>query len=314
MGTPAFAAAVLEPLCQAHTVAAAVTQPDKAVGRGHNVQPSPVKALALARGIPVFQPKRLRHPENVESLRQWKADVIVVAAYGQILPADVLIMPRYGCVNVHASLLPKYRGAAPIRWAIIHGEAETGVTIMQMDEGMDTGGMLLKQAVPIGPDDDYAALHDRLAAIGARALLTVLEQIESGTARPEKQNNAEATNAPRITTETGKIDWRKPPVDIVNLIRGLCPLPGAHTFYDGEWIKIRRARAEEAPPHTSGRLQTVFQPGEIIEGDKQGLLVRAGPAGGCVRILEMQAKGGRKMPAADYLRGHPMRMGALLGL
>jgi methionyl-tRNA formyltransferase len=308
MGTPAFAAVILEKLAKEHGIAAVVTQPDKASGRGQRVQISPVKAFALAQNIPIFQPAKIRSPENLEQLKAWPADVFVVAAYGQILPAALLALPRFGCVNVHASLLPKYRGAAPVQHAIMHGETETGVTIMQMDEGMDTGDILFKSVEPIHPKDTSGELLARLANSGAASLLTTLARIENGAARPEPQDHAAATYAPRLAKDAGEIDWSKSAREIVDRIRALNPSPGAFTYFHQKLIKLWRAEVSSV---ISSDVNKNAQPGEILETHEQGLFVHT--RDNILRIVDMQEKGGKKMPAADYLRGHAMRSGEVLG-
>ena len=300
MGTPEFGAVILDALAKSHNVSAVVTQPDKPVGRGHKTQPPPVKKLALALGIPALQPERVRSRKFIDALESYGADVIVVAAYGKILPKAVLDLPRFGCVCVHASLLPKYRGAAPIQWAIINGETETGVSIMRMDEGIDTGDVVSRTRVDITPDETYGSLYPRLAQAGAAAVIDALKQLENGAAVFEKQGEAGACYAPMIKNETCVIDWNKSDGQIINLIRALNPEPGAVSAAGG--IKIWKAEpAEVAESHKN----TI--PGEIIYVDKRGPAVKT--AGGAVLVTELQAGGGKKMPAADYLRGHSMPIG-----
>ena len=297
MGTPEFAATILNALADKHRIAAVVTQPDKPAGRGHKTQPPPVKKLALSLGIPVLQPEKPRGQSFYDTLKSYSPDIIIVAAYGKILPKHVLDLPPLGCVNVHASLLPKYRGAAPIQWAIINGETETGITIMRMDEGIDTGGMILQTRTNIEPGETYGRLRDRLALTGAAALMEALIQIERKNVSIKEQNEADSTRAPLIINEICKIDWHKPGIQIVNLIRGLNPEPGAISPFEN--IKIWKA---ELFQHMQSHKNAL--PGEIICIDKRGPVVKA--ADGAVLITELQAGGGKKMSAADYLRGHKM--------
>ena len=303
MGTPEFAETILNTLADKHHVAAVVTQPDKPVGRGHKMRTPPVKRLALSLNIPVLQPEKLRPRSFYDTLESYKPDVIVVAAYGKILPKHILDLPPSGCVNVHASLLPKYRGAAPVQWAIINGETETGITIMYMDEGVDTGGMILKTRTIIEPGDTYGSLRDRLAIIGSEALIEALRQIDNKTVCVEEQNEADFTYAPLITDGICKIDWNKSGVQIINLIRALNPEPGAVSSFDN--MKIWKAELfRDDQPHKNAL------PGEIICMDKRGPAVKT--ADGAVLVTELQARGGKKMPAADYLRGHNLPVGLKL--
>ena len=244
MGTPDFSVGTLEALIAAgHDVCLAVTQPDKPKGRGGRMQHTPVKEKALFYGIPVYQPKRVRDPECVEELRKYNADVMVVVAFGQILPKSILEMTPYGCINVHASLLPKYRGAAPIQWAIIEGEDVTGVTTMQMDEGLDTGDMIMKTEVPVAQDETGETLHDKLAAAGAALCVETLNALEDGTAKREKQGESPTAYAKMLTKELGNIDWTQPAVKIERLVRGLNSWPGTYSRWDGKVMKIWRAEA-----------------------------------------------------------------------
>jgi len=300
MGTPVFAEVILKALAGKHRVTAVVTQPDKPSGRGHKTQPPPVKQLALSLGVPALQPEKVRQRVFYSALETYGADVFVVAAYGKILPKTVLDMPRLGCVNVHASLLPKYRGAAPIQRAIMAGETVTGVTIMRMDEGIDTGDIIRRERVEIGPGETYGSLVNRLAQTGAGALLEALDDLEAGKAVFEKQADSDSSYAPMITGETCVIDWDKPGAAIINLIRALNPEPGAVAPLEG--FKVWKA---EPFPYAHSHKNPL--PGEIINGDKRGLAVKT--ADGAILITEMQAKGGKKMPAADYLRGHNMPAG-----
>ena len=295
MGTPEFAAVNLKAIVDKHDVVAVVSQPDRPKGRGKKLQPTPVKEVALEYNIPVYQPEKIKDKEFVDFLKTIDADVYVVVAYGQILSQEILDIPKYGCVNVHGSLLPKYRGSSPIQWSILNGDKITGVTTILMDKNCDTGDMLVKKTMEILPDDTYGSLHDRMAPIGAEVLLETLEKIENGTVVREKQNEAEAVHVPMIFKSMGKIDWTKNSNEIVNLIHGLNPAPGAFTNYNNEVMKIWNAK------ETTGNGQA----GEILVADsKKGLVVATG--NGAIEITEIQAKGGKKMNPKDYLRGHAM--------
>jgi methionyl-tRNA formyltransferase len=301
MGTPEFAAASLRMLIdRGEKVVAAVTQPDRPKGRGQKLLAPPVKLLAEACGIPVMQPVKVRAPEFVEEIKGINPDLIVVAAFGQILPKALLDIPRYGCINVHASLLPRYRGAAPINRCIIDGAPETGVTIMQMDVGLDTGDMLLKKATPIGPDEDARALHDRLAVIGAEALAEALDLLVKGGLVPEKQDDRLASYAPMLKKEDGLIDWDLEPAAIRNMVRGLNPWPGAYTFLEGKTLKIYRCRAAGG----------TGQPGTVLEADRSGLVVAC--RGGGLLIEELQLEGKKRLSAKDFLAGYNIKPGTVL--
>lgn len=303
MGTPDFAVASLEALLREHDVLAVVTQPDKPKGRGKKLAFSPVKEYALAHGLAVLQPERVKAPEFVEELRKYDAELIAVTAFGQILPEEILNMPEYGCINVHGSLLPKYRGAAPMQRAIIDGESVTGITTMFMAKGMDTGDMLLKTEVEIVPEDNFETLHDKMAAAGASLLLETIAGLESGTIQRIPQKEEDATYAPMIDKETGHISWEKGGQEIINLMRGLTPRPGAYTLYEGEPLKLFRAEAEKgAFPDAAF--------GEIVEVTKQAFAVKCGD--GVLWVRELQARGGKRMSADAYLRGHEMKEGVLL--
>ncbi|MDR1531351.1 MAG: methionyl-tRNA formyltransferase [Clostridiales bacterium] len=297
MGTPEFALPSLEALLRRHSVAAAVTQPDKPSGRGGKVRPTPVKESALKHGVPVMQPARVKNFYN--ELAAYEPDVIVVAAYGQILPETILSIPAYMCINVHASLLPRYRGPAPIQRAVMDGAAVTGVTIMAMDKGLDTGDILLKKETEITPKDTAGLLSGRLAQMGAEALMETLELIERGCLQREKQDESLATYAPMLDKGAGRIDWYAPGRTIVNLIRGMNPQPGAYTYCDGNLIKIWFAE--------DTALGGPEKPGEIAP-DARGLI--AGTGAGAILVTELQAGGGKKMSAADYARGHGIKAGS----
>ncbi|RKO67293.1 methionyl-tRNA formyltransferase [Desulfofundulus salinus] len=304
MGTPDFAVPALKGLVGAgYPVVGVVTQPDRPKGRGKKIQPSPVKQAALHMGLPVLQPVRVRDAAFVEQLKQLEPEVIVVAAFGQILPPSILHLPPRGCINIHASLLPRYRGAAPIHRAIMNGERETGVTIMLMDEGLDTGDILLQQAVAIGEADNAGAIHDRLAQLGAELLLQTLNLLKQGHLHACPQEDSLATYAPPLTREDEIIDWERPARDLYNQIRGLDPWPGARTWWGEQVLKVWRAVVkEEAVP--KGVL-----PGQVIAADEE-VVVATGR--GCLSLQEVQLQGGRRLPVAEFLRGHPLAPGTVL--
>jgi len=301
MGTPEFAVPPLAALFERHEVAAAATRPDKPAGRGNKIQPSPVKAFAEQRGLPVLQPRKASDNDFLESLKSVGADVFIIAAYGLILPKNVLELPKYGCLNIHASLLPKYRGASPIQQAIIDGEARTGVTVMRMDEGLDTGDIVLQRTVNIAPEDTAGTLTAKLSAAGAGAILAALNDIESGRAVYTAQG-ADFTYAPLITKEKGRLDFTKTTVETVNLIRAMNPWPLCFAHLNGEQLKIHSARVFERGPAETGH-----KPGQIADIIKDGIVARA--ADGYVLLKEVQAGGGRAMPAFAYTRGHDVRIG-----
>lgn len=303
MGTPDFAVPVLEALIKNHNVVAVVSQPDKPKGRGKKLQPTPVKALAEANNIPVYQPKRIKDDEFVDILEKIEADIYVVVAYGQLLSQRILDIPQYGCVNVHGSLLPKYRGAAPIQWSIINGEEKTGVTIMYMVKKCDAGDMILKKEIEIDSEDTYETLHDKMAPIGADALIEALDLIEKGEVKAEKQNEELSCYASMITRDMGIIDWSKTSKEIKNKIRGFNPVPAAYTKYGEDILKIFKADIVEG--YENGEI------GEILAVDKKrGFTVKTGD--GAVMITEIQAKGGKRMNCADYMRGHEIEIGKIL--
>jgi len=305
MGTPDFAVPVLSALVDAgHEVALVVTQPDKPKGRGRKLAPPPVKVKAEEYGIPVYQPERIKRPEAVEALSAARPDVIVVAAYGQILPKSVLDIPSMGCINVHASLLPKYRGAAPINWAIMNGETVTGVTIMRMDVGMDTGDMLMKKEETVRPDDTAGSLTERLSVLGAGLLIQALGEIGAGRIGPEKQNESEATYAPMLKKETGLVDWTKPADAIERQVRGLSPWPGAYTARLGETVKLWGAKVY-------GERIFEGEPGSVVDVNGNGIKVMTGD--GVLVITELQAGSGRRMTVKDYLAGHKVARGERFG-
>ncbi|MBR4015006.1 MAG: methionyl-tRNA formyltransferase [Anaerotignum sp.] len=302
MGTPDFAVYSLEALLTKHEVLAVVTQPDKPKGRGKKLTPSPVKEYALSKGLEVLQPEKVRAAEFIAVLRSYGADLIAVTAFGQILPEEILHMPKFGCINVHGSLLPKYRGAAPMQRAIIDGEKVTGITTMFMAKGMDTGDMLLKREIEILPEDNFEALHDKMAKAGAELLLETIDGLERGCIERIPQKEEEATYAPMIEKETGHIDWSKTGQQIIDLMRGLNPGPGAYGLYEGEPMKLFWAeKAADAYPDAAF--------GEVVETTKKDFAVKCGD--GILRILELQARGGKRMPADAYLRGHEIKEGTL---
>jgi len=302
MGTPEFALGTLEGVIEAGCRMVGVyTQPDRPSGRGNKMTPPPVKILAEQAGIPIFQPLKLRQPEAVEQLRQLAPDLIVVVAYGQILPQSVLDIPRFGCINVHASLLPAYRGAAPINKAIIDGETETGVTTMYMDAGLDTGDMLIKRATPIGPLETAGELHDRLAVLGRKAMEETLRQLCAGTLQREVQDDNLSCYAPMLKKEDGIIDWSRPAMQIHNQVRGLDPWPGAWTRLDGEVLKLART----LPRSETGSA------GTVLGRSESGVLVACG--GGSLLIQQLQLPGKRRLSAGDFLRGRDLPPGTRLG-
>lgn len=306
MGTPDFAAASLKALINADMdVAAVVSQPDKPKGRGHKLQPTDVKIAAQEANIPVYQPESLKNGELKDLLNEVQPELIVVAAYGKILPEYILNYPKYGCINVHASLLPKYRGAAPIQWAIINGDKETGVTIMQMEKGLDTGDMLMTEKTEIGEYETAGELFDRLAEIGGNLLVKAIGEIEKGNITPVPQNHSEHTYAPMISKETGRIDWSKSAAEISKLICGMNPWPSAHTLYNGEAVKIYEAVTADCG-------KCFGEPGEILGAEKgKGLKVAAGD--GALYIKTVQFAGSKRMNVEDYMRGHSVETGMIFG-
>lgn len=293
LGTPEFAVPSLQALAAGgYQVAAVFTQPDRPKGRGNQIAESPVKLAAKTLGIAVYQPERIRRPESVEQLRQLRAETIVVVGYGQIIPQTIIDLPRHGILNVHASLLPKYRGAAPIQWAIANGETETGVTIMQIDAGLDTGDLLLKGAVSIAPDETAPELSARLAPFGAELLLQTMRQIEDGTARREKQEDAQATPAPILKKEDGLIDWSRSAQQIYNRLRGFSPWPGAYTTFRGQQLSLLHARPAAR----------VLAPG-LIEVEKRRVFAGCGE-NTALELMEVQLAGKKRMPAAAFANGY----------
>ena len=305
MGTPDFSVGTLEALIEAgHEVALVVTQPDKPKGRGGKMQYTPVKEVAVAHNIPVYQPKRIREPECIEELRKYNADIMVVIAFGQILPKEILEMTPYGCVNVHASLLPSYRGAAPIQWAVINGEKVSGVTTMQMNEGLDTGDMLLKVEIPLDEKETGGSLHDKLAEAGARLCVETLDALKAGTVTPEKQGDSPTAYAKMLDKHMGKIDWKMSAKEIERLIRGLNPWPSAYTRWNENDKGMKIWEAEVAEGQTDKAAGTV---GEVA---KDGFFVQTGD--GLLKITALQIPGKKRMDAAAFLRGYQMETGTVL--
>lgn len=295
MGTPDFAAGALEALIKAgHEIVAVVTQPDKPKGRSKELLPPPAKECALAHGIPVLQPRRIKTPEAIAELKQYEAEIYIVAAFGQILSQEILDMPKYGCLCIHASLLPKYRGASPIQHAIIGGEEKTGITIMQMDAGVDTGDMLYKKEIAIAADDTYETLHDKLMVLGGEAICEALVLLEQGKLVPEKQENSVSCYAPLIGKSMGAVDFEKDGAELDRLIRGLTPWPGGYAGYKGKQLKIWKVRAVSVE-------ENKYAPGEIVAVEKDSFTVAAGKGG--LQIYELQLEGKKRMSAHDFLLG-----------
>lgn len=317
MGTPDFSVPVLTAMKEAgHDMLAAVTQPDKPKGRGKEMQMTPVKAKALELGIPVLQPKKVRDPEFVEQLRELKPDVMVVVAFGQILTKEVLEVPKYGCINVHASLLPMYRGAAPIQYVILNGEKETGVTTMFMDEGLDTGDMLLKTVVPITADETGGTLHDKLSAAGAELLIRTLEQLESGTLQRIPQTG-ETCYVGTLKKSMGEMDWSRPAEELERQVRGLNPWPSAYTFLNGKTLKIWKAEVLHTEAVSSQEAEGSEAPadrkscGSVTVISRDSIQVQTGD--GILAIRELQLEGKKRMTADAFLRGYPVEAGTILG-
>ena len=304
MGTPGFAVPSLRALLDAGApILLVVTQPDRPRGRGRRVVSSPVKKLAQEKGLPVYQPEKVRSPEAVERIAAQESACIVVVAYGQLLPAEILEMPPLGAVNVHASLLPKYRGSAPIHWALIRGEMETGVTTMLMDAGMDTGDILLQRKAVIQPEETAGSLHDRLAEEGARVLVETLDLLKRGNLEPRAQDSSRATYAPMLAKEDGKVDWHEDAKQICCRIRGLDPWPGGFTYWQGKRLKLFGCRALS--------ISTEAEPGTVIAAADNGLQVAAGE--GAVLIEALQLEGRRPLAVTDFLRGHHFQVEDKLG-
>ena len=302
MGTPDFACPTLSRLIErGEDVIAVVTQPDRPKGRGQKLVPPPVKVIAEARGIPVLQPLKVRAPEVIARIRELNPDLIVVVAFGQILPQSLLDIPRHGCINIHASLLPRYRGAAPLNWCLINGETETGITTMMMDAGLDTGDMLIKRSIPIGPDEDAQSLHDRLSFLGAETIDETIDKLLAGTLTREKQDDSLTCYAPMLKKEDGLIDWNLEPRQIKNLVRGFTPWPGAYTSLDGKTLKLYKVSVSDGGG----------TPGNIIVAGKDGIIVACGS--GSIRIEELQLEGRKRLSAAEFLAGYRLEPGSRLG-
>lgn len=302
MGTPEFACPTLRTLIErGENVVAVVSQPDRPKGRGQKLMPPPVKELALQHGIPVYQPPKVRTPEFVEVIRELQPDVIIVVAFGQILPKALLDIPPHGCINVHASLLPRYRGAAPLNWCLINGERETGVTTMLMDVGLDTGDMLLMEKTPLDENEDISSLHDRMAAMGAELLATTLDRLQAGDLTPQAQNEADSCYAPMLKKEHGIINWQSDARTIHNQVRGLAVWPGACTIIDGQAMKIFRTRIGSG----SGT------PGQVLQAAKGVFEVACQT--GSLFLHELQLAGKKRLDATSFLAGYPVAVGAELG-
>jgi len=306
MGTPDFSVPALNALVEGgHDVVLAVTQPDKPKGRGKAVQMTPVKTRALELGIPVATPQKVRgNVDFLEQLRKLTPDVIVVIAYGQILTKDVLELPKYGCVNIHASLLPKYRGAAPIQWAVINGEKVSGVTTMQMDVGLDTGDMSDRVEIELAPDETGGSLFDKLSVAGGKLILETLSKIENGTAVPTPQTG-ESNYVGIISKAMGEINWNSSAIEIERLIRGLDPWPSAYSYVDGKTLKFWKAKNDQKPSAPGAK------PGQIISMDKDSLTVQCGE--GTLTITELQLEGKKRMDTGAFLRGYTLKTGMMLG-
>lgn len=309
MGTPDFAVPPLRSLAETeYEVAAVITQPDKPKGRGKTLMPTPVKEEAVRQGIPVYQPVRVRDPEFVEVLRGLQPDLIVVAAFGQIIPETILDMPKFGCINIHASLLPKYRGAAPIQYAVIDGEKESGVTIMKMGKGLDTGDMISRSAVPIAADETGGSLFEKLSAAGAELLVKTLPHIFDGTAVYEKQPEESPTPyAAMITKKMGLLDFSKSAEELERLVRGLNPWPSAYTFLNGKTLKVWKADAAVSRKNEENRDRI---PGTVVSADQDGIRVACG--NGCLILQEVQIEGKKRMDSASFLRGCKVEPGTRL--
>lgn len=303
MGTPDFSVGPLEAMIQAgHEVTAVVTQPDRAKGRSDKLIPSPVKECALKYNIPVMTPEKIKAKEAVEELRKYEADIFVVAAFGQILSEEILNMPKYGCINIHASLLPKYRGAAPIQWSIIDGEKETGITIMQMDKGLDTGDILFQKIVKIEDDDTGESLFDKLAVTGSEFLVEVLPKIEANDVHPIKQDEEKSTYAKMLSKSVGEIDWTKSADSIEHLVRGLNSWPSAYTKLNGKQLKVWKSEVVKG---------VTGAPGSVVEVRKDAIVVATSEDG--LAITELQLEGKKRMATKDFLVGRAVEIGTVLG-
>ena len=303
MGTPDFAAASLEALIASrHEIQAVVTQPDKPKGRKGELTPSPVKVIANREGIKVYQPLKVRDEEFVKTLRAYNPDVMVVVAFGQIIPLSILKMPKFGCVNIHGSLLPKYRGAAPIQWAVLDGEKETGITTILMDEGIDTGDILLKKTIKIDTDETSGSLFDKLMALGAETILETLDELEKGSLTPIKQGENPTAYAKMLTKAMGLIDFTRPAKELDCFVRGMNPWPSAYTLLSGKTLKLWKVRAVEG----SGKA------GSVIDIGKESFTIACGE--GAIEVLEVQLEGKKRMSAGDFLKGITLNIGQELGV
>jgi len=310
MGTPEIAATVLKSvLASRHEVIAVVTQPDKPKGRGHEMAFPPVKEVALEAGLPVLQPQRARDEGFIDELKALNPDIILVAAYGKLLPKAILDMPKFGCINVHASLLPKYRGASPIQWAVLNGDEKSGVTIMHMAEEMDTGDIILTEEVVLDEDETAGSLHDKLAEIGGPLLISAMDALETGRAPRIRQNHEEATYVKMLDKTMGNLDFSCPAVQLERFIRGLNPWPTAYTKLDGKLFKLWKA--ETVPAEEVVKESKSFEPGTIVSVEKDSFDVLTGD--GLLRIRELQIEGKRKMTAEEFLRGFKLEVGTILG-
>ena len=305
MGTPDFSVGTLKELAKAgHEIVGVISQPDKPKGRGKNLQPTPVKEAAMELGLPVYQPKKVRDPEFIQVVRDLDPEVIVVVAFGQIIPKEILEMPKYGCINVHASLLPAYRGAAPIQWAVINGDKESGVTIMRMDEGLDTGDMINKVIVTLDEKETGGSLFDRLSEAGAKLLVETLPKLEDGSAVFEKQPEESTTPyATMISKKMGEMDWTKSAAELERLIRGLNPWPSAFSHLNGKTLKIWEASVEEE----NGEKKAL---GTVLQADAKGFRIQTGE--GILKIDTLQLEGKKRMDAQAFLRGYTVEAGTVL--
>ena len=301
-GTPQFSASALDALIQEHQIVAVLTQPDRPSGRGMHLTASPVKQLALQHGLPVLQPASLKNEEAQKAIAGFAADVMVVAAYGLILPAAVLQIPRYGCLNIHASLLPRWRGAAPIQRAILEGDAETGITIMQMDAGLDTGAMLLKKACPILENDTAQSLHDKLAELGAQAITETLLELERGKLQPVPQDERQATYAAKLAKSEAQLDWTQDAIRLDRAVRGYFPFPTAFAHFGETQIKILRA---------SPSVGNTSTPGTVVALDAKRIQVACGE--GALDLEVLQKPGGKPLPAGQFVQGFPIKIGDSFG-
>ena len=306
MGTPDFAEESLKAIYEAgHEIVGVVTNPDKPKGRGMKMIPSPVKEFAIEKNLKIFQPEKVKNNEEfINELKALQPDVICVVAYGKILPKEILDIPPYGCINVHASLLPQYRGAAPVQWAVLNGDKTTGVTTMYMDVGMDTGDMILKEEVQIGEDETTGELWDRLKTIGGKLLVETLKQIEKGTAPREKQGE-DFTVAPMLSKDMAKIDWNKSAKEIKNLVRGLNPIMGAYTFLNDKKIKFWKVKVAGEDEIYAENLGFLTNGTVIVSDPKDGIFIKCKE--GILKVLEIQGENAKKMAIQDYLRGNPIQ-------